>query len=147
MAALDEHSASAADRALKQAYRLAVELGADPLRQEIVVLARRARIGLGTPPAEAAPTASPASTSRQDRPGAAELTEREQQVLQCLAEGNSNRQIARELFITEKTASVHVSNILMKLSAASRGEAAAIAIRLGLVTTNRPESLEERWLN
>jgi DNA-binding NarL/FixJ family response regulator len=126
---------------------LAVELGADPLRQEIVVLARRARIGFGTPPAAVAPTPGPAGPGRPGGPGAAELTAREQQVLQCLAEGSSNRHIARRLFITEKTASVHVSNILMKLSAASRGEAAAIALRLGIVSIDHPESLEDRWLD
>jgi DNA-binding NarL/FixJ family response regulator len=59
----------------------------------------------------------------------ASLTEREREVLDLLAEGRSNREIAAALFIAPKTASVHVSNILGKLSAASRTEAAAIARR------------------
>jgi DNA-binding NarL/FixJ family response regulator len=53
-------------------------------------------------------------------------------VLALLAAGRSNPQIGRELFISTKTASVHVSNILAKLGVASRGEAAAAAHRLHL---------------
>jgi DNA-binding NarL/FixJ family response regulator len=53
-------------------------------------------------------------------------------VLTLVAAGRTNRQIATELFITEKTASVHVSNILGKLGVATRGEAAALAHRAGL---------------
>ena len=52
-------------------------------------------------------------------------------MLRLLARGMSNREIGAELFITTKTASVHVSNILAKLGAASRTEAAAIAYREG----------------
>jgi DNA-binding CsgD family transcriptional regulator len=59
------------------------------------------------------------------------LTDREREVLGLLARGMSNREIGTELFITPKTASVHVSNILGKLGAASRTEAAAIAYREG----------------
>ncbi|MEU5249576.1 response regulator transcription factor, partial [Streptomyces asoensis] len=59
----------------------------------------------------------------------AALTAREQDVLRLLALGRSNRQIGEELFISGKTASVHVSNILAKLGAASRTEAAAMAHR------------------
>ena len=61
------------------------------------------------------------------------LTPRERQVLARLAQGDSNRHIARALFITEKTASVHVSNILSKLNVRNRAGATAIAHRLGLV--------------
>jgi DNA-binding NarL/FixJ family response regulator len=53
-------------------------------------------------------------------------------VLSLVAEGRTNRQIGQELFITEKTASLHVSRILAKLGVASRGEAAAVAHRLGM---------------
>ena len=60
------------------------------------------------------------------------LTEREAEVLALLGEGRTNRQIGQELFITEKTASVHVSRILMKLSVHNRAEAAAAAHRVGL---------------
>ncbi len=57
------------------------------------------------------------------------LTDREREVLMLVAEGESNGQIAERLFITRKTASVHVSNILGKLGVATRTEAAAVAHR------------------
>ena len=60
------------------------------------------------------------------------LTRREVEVLVLVAEGRTNRQIGQALFITPKTAGVHVSRILAKLGVAGRGEAAAIAHRLGL---------------
>jgi DNA-binding CsgD family transcriptional regulator len=61
-----------------------------------------------------------------------ELARREAEVLALVAEGRTNRQIGQALFITPKTASVHVSRILAKLGVAGRGEAAAVAHRLGL---------------
>ena len=61
------------------------------------------------------------------------LTRREQDVLERLTVGRTNREIATDLFISEKTASVHVSNIKSKLGANGRAEIAAIAVRLGLV--------------
>ena len=60
------------------------------------------------------------------------LTEREREVLRLLAAGRSNPEIAQALFISPKTASVHVSNILAKLGVDSRVEAAAVAHRLGM---------------
>ena len=71
---------------------------------------------------------SPATPAEQ-----AGLTAREREVLELLSEGRTNRQIGEVLFISTKTASVHVSNILAKLQVANRGEAAATARRLGLV--------------
>jgi DNA-binding NarL/FixJ family response regulator/tetratricopeptide (TPR) repeat protein len=67
--------------------------------------------------------------------GPAALTARETEVLALLAEGRTNRQLARELYISEKTVSVHVSNILAKLGVRSRTEAAAVAHRDGLLET------------
>ena len=61
------------------------------------------------------------------------LTPREAEVLRLLAQGRTNRQVGAELYISEKTASVHVSNILAKLGASGRTEAAAIGRRRGLV--------------
>jgi DNA-binding NarL/FixJ family response regulator len=72
--------------------------------------------------------AEPPSTDA-DRLG---LTAREREVLALVAAGRTNRQIGEELFISEKTAGVHVSNILGKLGVAGRGEAAAVAHQLGL---------------
>lgn len=67
------------------------------------------------------------------RPAATGLTAREAEVLALLADGRSNGEIGRALFISTKTASVHVSNILAKLGVASRGEAVAVARAEGLL--------------
>jgi DNA-binding CsgD family transcriptional regulator len=100
------------------AYEVAVRLGAVPLREALEALARRGRLEAGLPvPVRADQT----------------LTARERDVLALLARGRTNRQIGRTLFISEKTASVHVSNILGKLGASGRTEAVAIASRRGLV--------------
>ena len=64
---------------------------------------------------------------------AAALTPREAEILALVAEGRSNGEIGKQLFISTKTVSVHVSNILAKLEAASRTEAAAVARRRGLL--------------
>jgi DNA-binding NarL/FixJ family response regulator len=112
---------------LRQGYETTVELGEVSLRHELERLAQRARIDL-RPPSATPPTNGPGRMA--EVPG---LTPREQQVLRQLVEGRTNRQIARTLFISEKTASVHVSNIMGKLGAANRSEAAAIAHRLRLV--------------
>jgi DNA-binding CsgD family transcriptional regulator len=73
------------------------------------------------------------------RANPANLTARELEVLGLLVEGRSNRQIAEQLFISPKTASVHVTNLLAKLGVHSRLEAAAVARRLGL---EQPTGLE-----
>jgi DNA-binding CsgD family transcriptional regulator len=106
---------------LRQADSVARRLGAAPLAEEIQALAARARLALDTAAGGAAPVP----------PGdALGLTGRERDVLRLVAAGRSNRQIAEELFISPKTASVHVSNILAKLGVSGRGEAAAMAHRL-----------------
>ncbi|MER7788459.1 AAA family ATPase [Streptomyces sp. NPDC097640] len=116
-------SRQTAGELLRQAEAVARELGAAPLEAEIATLAGRARIPLRQADGETAPPPTPAA--------ALGLTARERDVLRLVAAGRSNRQIAEELFISRKTASVHVSNILAKLGASGRGEAAAIAHRLG----------------
>jgi DNA-binding NarL/FixJ family response regulator len=98
-----------------------------PLRAEIELLARRGRLRLQQQvDATAAPEAPPSPAASLG------LTHRETEVLALVAAGRTNRQIGEALFITEKTASLHVSHILTKLGVAGRGEAAAIAHRLGL---------------
>ena len=64
-----------------------------------------------------------------------QLTKRERDVLALLADGRTNRQIAETLYISDKTASVHVSHILAKLGVTNRGQAAAVAHRLGSAET------------
>ena len=103
----------------------AEELGAPWLRAEAEGLAGRARLPL--PTGEEAPAPEPAG---EDPFG---LTPRELQVLKLLAEGATNREIGAQLFMAEKTASVHVSRILAKLDVRSRTEAAAVAHRFGVV--------------
>jgi DNA-binding CsgD family transcriptional regulator len=109
--------------ALRQAHSIASESGAEPLRASCEVLGRRSRIALG---AEGSDGARPAV---EDPFG---LTAREREVLALVAAGRTNRQIGEELFMSEKTASVHVSRILAKLDVRTRGEAGAVAHKLGL---------------
>lgn len=90
----------------------AVRCGATRAVDELDALARRARIA--PPPDSVDPFG---------------LTSREREVLDLVAQGRTNRQIGETLFISAKTASVHVSNILAKLGVANRGEAAAVAHR------------------
>src|SRR5829696_2099134 len=116
-----------AEQAIRRAHRTAVALGAAPLRREVELLAQRGRLSLEEPEDT---TASP-----EVRPSPATslgLTRREVEVLALVAQGRTNRQIGQALFITPQTASVHVSRILAKLGVTGRGEAAAIAHRLGL---------------
>ncbi|WP_436771218.1 helix-turn-helix transcriptional regulator [Yinghuangia sp. YIM S09857] len=128
--------------ALSTAHTTAARLGAHPLREEAELLARRLGLTLAqdTPaalaadnPADAQPPVAAGATPTRPRDNAPSLTPREREVLLRLAQGHSNRRIAEDLFISVKTASVHVSNILAKLEVANRGEAAALAHRLGLL--------------
>lgn len=100
-----------------------------PLMAAIADLARRARIDLipdaGPDTAYPAPPATPTTLG---------LTERELAVLRLVADGKSNAEIGAELFISAKTASVHVTHILRKLDVATRVQAAAVAARAGLLT-------------
>ena len=101
-------------------------LGAGPLLRSIQALAERARIPLPCP--AAAPQTGP-------QPGpAGNLTKRERQVLTLLADGLSNRRIAQDLFISQKTVSVHISHILAKLGVTNRTEAAAAARRINITS-------------
>ncbi|HYR63952.1 MAG TPA: AAA family ATPase [Actinomycetota bacterium] len=118
-----------AAEALRSAHAVALTLGANPLRREVEGLAARAGIALDAParPAPAAPSAPQAPEANLG------LTRREVEVLRLVAMGRTNREVATILFISEKTAGVHVSNILRKLGLRSRVEASGYAHRLGLL--------------
>jgi DNA-binding CsgD family transcriptional regulator len=113
---------------LGRAAAITGRLGAHPLDSEIRALGRRARLDPAPPTPAAAPAAGTPSAAAQ----LLGLTPREAEVLALVAAGRSNREIAQALFISPKTVGVHVSNLLAKLGAAGRVEAAAIAHRLGL---------------
>ncbi len=115
---------SAAAHLLGDALAAASELGAEPLAGAVSDLARRAGIRLtgaargddGDEPVEAL--------------AAQGLTPRELEVLRLLGDGRSNREIGEALFISAKTASVHVTHILQKLNVTTRVQAAVAASRL-----------------
>lgn len=119
-------SSAAAAGPLCTAHAVASDLGAAPLRTSLETLASRARIQLKELPAGAVPAAPKVEVT---------LTSRELEVLGLVAAGHTNREIGERLFISEKTASVHVTHAMDKLGALSRYEAAATATRLGLLGT------------
>jgi DNA-binding CsgD family transcriptional regulator len=108
---------------LREALRVAESVGAAVLVRQARQLAQRARLEIrATVDGGVAPV---------DPVAALNLTPRELDVLGLLAKGRTNRQIGETLFISEKTASVHVTNLLRKLRVSNRIEAAAIAQRVG----------------
>jgi DNA-binding CsgD family transcriptional regulator/tetratricopeptide (TPR) repeat protein len=119
-ALLRARSRDAAARLLADVLGVADALGAAPLAAQVRSLAQRARltVSLGAPD--------------RDPVAALNLTPRELEVLALVAKGRTNRQIGAALFISEKTASVHVTNLLRKLAVTNRTEAAAIAQRVGV---------------
>jgi ATP/maltotriose-dependent transcriptional regulator MalT len=123
------------ERTLRAALEIARSLGAKPLQGEITALAARARLSLATEAGADLKADEPAT----DPAAELGLTAREREVLALIALGRTNRQIAEELFISQNTAGVHVSNILGKLGVAGRGEAAAVAHRLGIVEHEHAE--------
>ena len=117
------HSVVAAT--LRRLHHLAAAMGAHPLRQESERLARVARVSLLDP--RAVPEQTDERTGRAGP--TLRLTPREQEILSHLVAGRTNTEIAASLVISDKTVSVHVSNILRKTGTSSRTEAAAWALR------------------
>jgi DNA-binding CsgD family transcriptional regulator len=109
--------------------------GHAPLLAQVRMLAQRAHILLQPPAAGTAERDLPA-----EGPAPYGLTGRELAVLRLLAAGRTNAQIGAELYISHKTASVHVSNILRKLGVSGRAQAAALAERAGLLTATGPKA-------
>jgi DNA-binding CsgD family transcriptional regulator len=119
------HDRPRATAALTEALATARGLGAAPLARELELLALRARVTLAGGEADA-------SEERVEAPTPFGLTSRELEVLALLAAGDTNREIGERLFISPRTASVHVANILGKMGVDGRVEAAALAVRLGV---------------
>jgi DNA-binding CsgD family transcriptional regulator len=128
----------AATARLRQAAALVRLRGSRAEAAELLADARAAAETAGAKPLLAAVDALVARTGRGVGPGtrsptaAFDVTPRELDVLRLVAQGRTNRQIGEQLFISEKTASVHVTNLLRKLGVASRVEAAALAVRSGV---------------
>ena len=118
-----------AARVVRETHTLATEIGATPLVEEVQALARSARIPLGAPEV-------PAQGTGGARAGA--LTAREREVMAHLVAGRSYAEIAEALGISQKTVSVHVSNLLRKTGSRNRAEAADFARRHGLAQTDAP---------
>jgi len=121
-ALLEAGDRDAAQVQARNAEQAAREMGASPLQAALHALGRRARLDL--------PGARRSSTDL--------LTSREAEVLSLVALGMTNRQIGEQLFISGKTVSVHVSNMLGKLGASGRAEAVGIAHSRGLLATPNP---------
>nr|MDT0658919.1 AAA family ATPase [Micromonospora sp. DSM 115978] len=124
---LAEAVAAAGDRpavaaAVAEATAIATGLGAAPLAEQAATLARRVGVRDGS-----------LRGVGRDGPTGELLTAREREVLRLVADGYSNSRIAERLYISPKTASVHVTRIIAKLDVGNRVEAAAVARRLGLL--------------
>jgi DNA-binding CsgD family transcriptional regulator len=131
-AQLDAGQPAAAAVPALQAAAAAAD-GHEPLLAQIRVVAQRARIRLQAPPA-----LSGGSAPAPGMPVPYGLTERELLVLRLVGIGRTNAQIGAELYMSPKTASVHVTSILRKLGVSSRVQAAALAERAGLLGTPQP---------
>jgi DNA-binding CsgD family transcriptional regulator/tetratricopeptide (TPR) repeat protein len=127
---------------LAEAHAIALRLGAEPLRRDVESLARRARVPLdGRVPSTAEadgsgseePSGSVSAVARLPTGRGPALSARELEVLRLVADGRTNGEIAERLFITRKTAGVHVTHILDKLGVSNRVEAAMVAARSGLL--------------
>ena len=127
--------AAEAEPVADEARRTAERLGARPLIAELDAQPMPAADAgpAGDDPAGADQGAEPEDGGPGAHPAATPLTPRESEVLALVAQGRTNGQVADELFISRKTVSVHVSNVLAKLGAATRGEAAALAREAGLL--------------
>ncbi len=83
---------------------------------------------------EFAHRAQPAKVAAKDAAGVDELTERQLEVLRLIAQGQTNKEVADQLFITERTVKYHLQEILQKLHLRNRTQAVAYAVRTGLIT-------------
>jgi DNA-binding CsgD family transcriptional regulator len=118
---------------LRSAHSYAAKVEAVPLRSKVEALAASCRISLDQPAPPPGPETGPAPFNT--------LTKREQEVLSYLVAGRTYNEIAEALFISEKTVSVHVSNLLRKTGTSSRHEVSALALRTGQsVSSDEPDA-------
>jgi DNA-binding CsgD family transcriptional regulator len=115
---------------LREVHALAREMGAAPLAEQVEFLARTARISLRAAVDVGVPVAGQGDLSTDGYGPLAALTGREREILGHLVAGRTNGEIAHALTISDKTVSVHVSNILRKTGTSTRVEAAALARRM-----------------
>jgi DNA-binding CsgD family transcriptional regulator len=132
-AQLDAGQPAAAAAAALRAAAAAAD-GHEPLLAQVHALAQRARIPLQAPPG---PTGETSPAPHPPTPYG--LTERELMVLRLVGAGRTNAQIGAELYMSPKTASVHVTSILRKLGVSGRVQAAAVAERAGLLAASDPK--------
>jgi DNA-binding CsgD family transcriptional regulator/tetratricopeptide (TPR) repeat protein len=130
-AALGAGDRAAGAANLREAYELATTIGMKVLAGRIESIARASRIDLGVHDNSVAERDAAAAGRDADRWG---LSPRELEVLVLVADGRTNGEIGARLFISTKTASVHVTHILDKLGVSSRTEAALLANQAGLLT-------------
>ena len=121
---------SRATTALAAAHDLAELVGCPPVMAEVDQLARAARLPV---PGQSGPGSSVQVSTAAGRAPGPDLTDREAQVLALVAAGRTNRQIGERLYMSPKTASVHVTRILQKLGVSTRVQAATVAVQRGLV--------------
>jgi DNA-binding CsgD family transcriptional regulator/tetratricopeptide (TPR) repeat protein len=130
---LGDKERQAAGPPLTEALQITSVLRTEPLRSHIVELAQRHRLQLGGGSGDQGP---------RGEGRLAGLTERELEVLRLLVRGMTNKEIGDRLFISPKTVSVHVSNILSKLGVTSRSKATAIAYEDGILSTRQMDASE-----
>ncbi len=133
-ALLDAGDRVAATARLMDAHELALRVGIRPLIERIDDLARRGRLSLDERPGGEVATFPDTASDPWG------LSPREREVLALVGEGRTNRQIGDALFISDKTASVHVTHILVKMGVSSRTEAALLAGRSGVATSAPPRN-------
>jgi DNA-binding NarL/FixJ family response regulator len=139
-----------AARLLREAHATATRLGAAPLRTSIESIGQRSRIAVDVAAdgvEEAAASEEAVASAPAAERGPAEilgLSAREWEVLELVAAGRSNAEIAESLFISPKTASVHVTHILDKLGVNNRVEAATIAVRVSAGRPADPQQAPDR---
>jgi NarL family two-component system response regulator LiaR len=110
----------------------------EPMLAPEAAAAVMSKVAGGDDPAPPSPSSPPSPSPPPSNPDLDRLTAREREVLAALGRGLTNRQLADELFISEKTVKTHVSSVLSKLRLTDRTQAALYAVRVGLADPRKP---------